>query len=301
MNLHNNLLEFEILISHASEYYEIAKEIVEKDYYVTLILKVTKERIPNMIFKGGTSLSKCHKIIDRFSEDIDLTLDREYLTQSKRRFLKEEVLKICNDLKFNVNNKESLRSKRDYNMYMIDYNSLYDYGGIDNVIRMEIVSFINSFPTEVKQVSSIIYDYLKETNNDHIIELYNLEPFDMNVQTLDRTLVDKVFAICDYMISGKTERLSRHIYDIYQLLKMIKIDESLKPLINEVRELRKNHSNCYSAQYGMNINNLLQQVINIDYYKEDYNNITKKLLSKEVSYEEVIKGLEQIIESKIFV
>lgn len=85
MNLHNNLLEFEILISHASEYYEIAKEIVEKDYYVTLILKVTKERIPNMIFKGGTSLSKCHKIIDRFSEDIDLTLDREYLTQSKRR------------------------------------------------------------------------------------------------------------------------------------------------------------------------------------------------------------------------
>ena len=51
----------------------------------------------------------------------------------------------------------------------------------------------------------------------------------------------------------------------------------------------------------MNINNLLQQVINIDYYKEDYNNITKKLLSKEVSYEEVVKGLEQIIESKIFV
>ena len=300
MNVHNSLEEFKNLISYSSEYYKISKEIIEKDYYVTLILKYINEKIPIVIFKGGTSLSKCHKIIDRFSEDIDLTLDREYLTQSKRRKLKDALLKICLDLKLNVKNKETLRSKRDYNLYMVDYNSLYSYNGLESIIRIEFVSFINSFPVEIKEVTSIIYDYLKDINNQELITEYGLEPFKMNVQTLDRTLVDKVFAICDYMISNKTERLSRHIYDIYQLLGKINLDDDLKPLIKEVRDLRKKHLNCYSAKDEVNINNLLRQIIDKEYYKEDYINVTEKLLSKRVEYEEVITGLKRIIDSKIF-
>lgn len=300
MNLHNSLVEFENLISYTSEFYKISKEIIEKDYYVTLILKNIKDKIPNAIFKGGTSLSKCHKIIDRFSEDIDLTVDREYLTQSKRRKLKEDILNICMELNLDVRNRETLRSKRDYNLYVVYYNSLYLYSGLESIIRMEFVSFINSFPTEEKEVSSIVYDYLKETNNFQIINEYELEPFKMNVQTLERTFVDKVFAICDYMISNKTERLSRHIYDIYQLLRKIKLDDDLKPLINEVRNLRKSHTNCYSSKDGVKINELLHQIIDTAYYKEDYINVTEKLLSKKIKYEEVILGLQQIIESKVF-
>lgn len=49
--------------------------IVEKDYYVSLFLQHLVKKVPNKLFKGGTSLSKCHKVINRFSEDIDLTLD----------------------------------------------------------------------------------------------------------------------------------------------------------------------------------------------------------------------------------
>ena len=45
--------------------------IIEKDYYVTLVLCELAKQVPDLLFKGGTSLSKCHKIIDRFSEDID--------------------------------------------------------------------------------------------------------------------------------------------------------------------------------------------------------------------------------------
>ena len=47
----------------------------QKDYYVTVLLKLLAEKIPFIVFKGGTSLSKCHKVIRRFSEDIDLTID----------------------------------------------------------------------------------------------------------------------------------------------------------------------------------------------------------------------------------
>ncbi len=49
----------------------ISKAIIEKDYYVTILLKEIVERCFDIIFKGGTSLSKCYGIINRFSEDID--------------------------------------------------------------------------------------------------------------------------------------------------------------------------------------------------------------------------------------
>ena len=61
--------------------------MIEKDYYVTMLLKNMARRLPFLVFKGGTSLSKCYQIIHRFSEDIDLTVDR-VLTQGMRCSLK---------------------------------------------------------------------------------------------------------------------------------------------------------------------------------------------------------------------
>lgn len=77
------------------------------------------------MFKGGTSLSKCYKIIDRFSEDIDITLDWEHQSQGKRRNLKYTIVEICNNLGLNLLNKDETRSRRDYNCYIIDYCARY--------------------------------------------------------------------------------------------------------------------------------------------------------------------------------
>lgn len=62
------------IIVTVSERTGIDESIVEKDYYVTMILKELVQRNPNVVFKGGTSLSKAYHVIDRFSEDIDITL-----------------------------------------------------------------------------------------------------------------------------------------------------------------------------------------------------------------------------------
>lgn len=54
---------------------------IEKDWWVTQVLKALYS-LPyshHTSFKGGTSLSKCWGLIERFSEDIDLGLDREFL------------------------------------------------------------------------------------------------------------------------------------------------------------------------------------------------------------------------------
>ena len=59
----------------------------------------------------------------------------------------------------------------------------------------------------------------------------------MKVQNIDRTLADKVFAICDYYLQGKTKRYSRHIYDIHKLLPKVPIEEEFKVLVKQVREV----------------------------------------------------------------
>ena len=60
MILHNDRKSFEEIIIQTANYYNIDVSIIEKDYYVTIMLKELSKRIDNMIFKGGTSLSKCY-------------------------------------------------------------------------------------------------------------------------------------------------------------------------------------------------------------------------------------------------
>lgn len=78
------------LILRVSSESGIDAAIVEKDYYVSLLLSAIRETVPDIIFKGGTSLSKCYHVIDRFSEDIDLSISESVKpAEGQRRKLKE--------------------------------------------------------------------------------------------------------------------------------------------------------------------------------------------------------------------
>ena len=73
--LHNDREQFQDAIAIAYEQTGVMTQIIEKDYYVTMLLQQLADKMPYIVFKGGTSLSKCHKVIKRFSEDIDITID----------------------------------------------------------------------------------------------------------------------------------------------------------------------------------------------------------------------------------
>lgn len=300
MVLHNDKENFDIAIKAASRHFNVSPAIIEKDYYVTLVLSELAKQVPDLLFKGGTSLSKCHKIIDRFSEDIDITLDSNHQSQGKRKNLKYTIIEICNTLGLNLLNESETRSRRDYNCYKIDYSASHSLRGLNPQLLVETVFIVKAFPDEIKQASSMIYDYLKAIGNEDAITQYQLQPFDIRVQTLNRTFVDKVFAICDYMLDSKTERQSRHIYDLSRLLTLVDLDDNLKTLIKEVREERKSGAKCYSAQDGVSIALLLQKMIDTEFFKKDYEDSTVKLLSKPVSYEEASAALKTIIESRVF-
>ena len=74
--LHENREVFLNAIRAASDYLEIRDVLVEKDYWVTILLKrlSLSDNSTNVVFKGGTSLSKVYKLIARFSEDVDLAI-----------------------------------------------------------------------------------------------------------------------------------------------------------------------------------------------------------------------------------
>ena len=300
MRLDNNKEFFIQLIKIISEYYKIDSAQVEKDYYVTLLLKEIAKRIPNIIFKGGTSLSKCHKIIHRFSEDIDLTLQEDFQTQGQKRKFKKEIINACDSLNLKLLNYEEIRSRRDYNCYKIQYPINYQSQTFKPLLLVETTYITSSYPSEIQPVTSIIYDYLLDSDNLDLILEYELEPFNIRVQSLERTFIDKVFAICDYAISNRIDRNSRHIYDLSRLLIKVNLNDDLKKLVKEVREERKKHNTCYSARNNININEILKSIIDSNLYKNDYNKITKNMMYKDLSYEEAVNALNIIIFSNVF-
>lgn len=294
--LHKNREQFLEAINLAEHQTGIMAQIIEKDYYVTMILKLLAGKVSYIVFKGGTSLSKCHKAIKRFSEDIDITVDT-ILSQGEKKKLKYIIVDVVEKLGLQIINLEETRSRRDYNKYVIVYDTVLPTlsEALQPEVLIETSYMAISFPTVVLPISSYIGEMMVSEAPD-MIQTYALEPFKMKVQGIDRTLIDKIFAVCDYFLNDFIRKHSRHIYDIYKLLPLVEMDDRFKNLAAEVREIRKNSPNCSSAQDGVNIPETLQTIIEREIYKPDYHEITEKLLEEQVSYKVAIETLKEVAE-----
>lgn len=121
------------------------------------------------------------------------------------------------------------------------------------------------------------------------------------VQSIERTFVDKVFAVCDYKIQNMQDRDSRHLYDICKLMEKVKLDEALDTLIDTVRDDRIQSKNNPSAQLEYNIPQMLKEIIQSRFYEADYRDITQKLLYENVSYDYAVEnGIAIVAESDVF-
>lgn len=148
-------------------------------------------------------------------------------------------------------------------------------------------------------VHSYIGDMM-QTEAPDALEEFLLDPFEMKVQGTDRTLADKVFAICDYYLQEKAKKHSRHIYDIYKLLPLVPQTDEFKNLVREVRDARTQINICPSAQPGVNVPETLHYLIDNDIYKNDYENITSRILEEQIPYETAIEAVRSIAGSGIF-
>lgn len=169
MLLHNDKDLFREVVLSTSEKMNLVVPIVEKDYYVTMLLQKLAADCPASVFKGGTSLSKCYHIIDRFSEDIDISFSRP-LTQGMRKQLKHRtILEMSDILKMPVLDLDNTRSRRDYNCYIFSYAPIEGYvtqGRLIPGVKMEVSLSTISFPTISLPVDSYVYQFLSKENMD---------------------------------------------------------------------------------------------------------------------------------------
>ena len=303
MNLHHDKEALEELIIGAANELAIPTNVIEKDYYVTITLKALSEKVTDLVFKGGTSLTKCYQLLDRFSEDIDLSYTAESGVpgESRKKQLKKAIVSTMEEFDFPINNLENTRSRRNYNCYRANYPSMYEQSDIlKPELVIETYVAMLPFPTTKRMVDNYIYRFLKKINRLDLAENYNLMPFEITTQTIERTLVDKVFALCDYYLDGKTERHSRHLYDIHKIIESVGISEKLSSLIPEVRAVRAELSVCPSAKPRVCVTEILHEIMKKQVYKGDYEDITMGLLFVPESYDTVIQSLKKIADSELF-
>jgi predicted nucleotidyltransferase component of viral defense system len=303
MNLYHEKEVFAELVIGAANKLAIPTNVIEKDYYVTITLKALAEKVDDLVFKGGTSLTKCYQLLDRFSEDIDLSYTAESGTpgESRKKQLKKHIVSTMDEFGFSVKNLEETRSRRNYNCYRVEYPSVYEH---NRILKPELVieTYVAMlpFPTTKRMVDNYIYRFLNKINRLDLAETYDLMPFEITTQTIERTLVDKVFALCDYYMQEKTERHSRHLYDIHKILENIGVSEELAALIPEVRAVRSEQHVCPSAKEGVCVSDILREIIESNVYKNDYENITMGLLFVPVPYDIVIQSLQKMLDSGIW-
>lgn len=304
MKLHLDQETFKEFAVRATDHHGYSSPAkIEKDYWLTLFLKTLIGMQPGIVFKGGTSLSRCYKVIERFSEDIDLNFAVPDGTSALSH--KQELAGVVNEvilqLGLHLNNPGSIKDTHEVNQYYVKYPRSFEDKSIKQFVVVETVVHIKSFPVEEKEMGCILYDYLIANNGNDEIERYELQPFKLKAQSLERTFIDKVFALADYTLSGKTTDHSRHIYDLYMIYSKIKLDDSFKALVSEVRSVRRGLRDTFSANDGVNLNAVLASAVDDDIYRYDYGARTFPLLGMPVKYSEAVTVIAEIIKSGCFV
>lgn len=151
MYLHEDKETFKEIIEQVSDDTGRTAIVIEKDYYVTMILRLLSQKLSNVVFKGGTSLSKGFKAINRFSEDIDITFD-EHIGEARRKKLKHVVLKgISEELCMPISNWNDTESDKDYNTYLFTYQSVWKIEGDRMLPSVKLETALGSyaFPTKI--------------------------------------------------------------------------------------------------------------------------------------------------------
>jgi hypothetical protein len=239
MKLHLNKDLFVDMLQLTSESMGIKAVYIEKDYWVTYALfSIFNDKIgKDTVFKGGTALSKCYSMIERFSEDIDLVvLRRDSETDSKLKSKLKAISTVVETLLPEVN-IEGITHKMGMNRKTAhSYNKEFkgDYGQVRDVIILES-SWLGYYePFTTKNIISFVGDMMLKNEQTNMATEYGLHPFQLQVLEPIRTLCEKIMSLVRFSYGENPvddlKKKIRHTYDLHQLLKQ---DEYLKFLHSE--------------------------------------------------------------------
>ena len=245
MRLHQYPELFHETLRAAADHLDIKLEFVEKDYWISLLLfRLSKsDYTDQVVFKGGTSLSKGFDLIERFSEDVDIAVINEEIDSGNQlkkliRTIEKEITEGLKEI--SVENVTSKGSR--FRKSVFEYPS-FEQKASNNKIIVEINSFANPFPYQRLTIQPMVYDFLTYTGNEKYADKHELVPFELNVLNKEQTLMEKVVSLIrvsfnENEVQAISEKI-RHFYDLYYLVtdketEQVVYSESFKSKFNEI-------------------------------------------------------------------
>lgn len=228
------------ILNQASNSTGLPAIAIEKDWWVTLALKASfaLSYSQHIVFKGGTSLSKGWNLIERFSEDTDLAIDRKFfgfegdISKSQIKNLRKESCKFISttfldDLtkqftewkvidECKLNTQPINDSDKDPQVIEIHYASVFDKSDyLPQRVLIEVSSRSLMEPSENREINSIVSAAFPD-------QTFATEPFSILTVLPQRTFLEKIFLLHEEFSQDTTkiriERLSRHLYDLEKLM-----------------------------------------------------------------------------------
>ena len=314
MKLHENKTLFRQAVQFTADQMKIPAIYVEKDYWVTYALFTifNNEIGKDTVFKGGTALSKCYNMIERFSEDIDfVVLRREGETDSKLKSKLKAVSTVVEAVlpevpidgvthKIGMNRKTAHSYKKEFKG---------DYGQVRDVIILESTWLGYYEPYTTKSIVSFVGQMMLDNKQSDIAKENGLLPFNLFALEPIRTICEKIMSLVRFSYGenpmDELKKKIRHTYDLHQLLKQDEFfkffqstafDEMLLKVANDdVVSFRNNNKWLNYHPSEALIFKDLEKVWNDlkTIYKGDFKNLVYGELPKE---EAILKTLKMIQE-----
>ncbi|WP_042280002.1 nucleotidyl transferase AbiEii/AbiGii toxin family protein [Candidatus Protochlamydia sp. R18] len=274
--------ERELFFRATTDIKNLPFEIIEKDYWVVWVLErlfSLQKLKPHLTFKGGTSLSKVYGLIDRFSEDIDLSIEREFFgfgtphdpenapSKKKQNAIIGNLSKACSNYvqtQMLADLKDSFAAKLgtidgwqvfldqedpDAQTLLFEYPSETSKAGyIRPLVKIEVGARSEHWPVSEHKIQSYVKEALKEKIHESEILV--------RVLNAERTFWEKATILHQYAHLPKNKklpsRISRHYYDFFRLLNSEIKEKALieTPLLERVAIHKSIYFASSWANYG---------------------------------------------------
>jgi predicted nucleotidyltransferase component of viral defense system len=235
------------VFSTAASQLKCPAQFVEKDYWISEILRTLVSEFGDLIiFKGGTSLSKAHKLISRFSEDVDVLLDgtQKPSTNSRRKTISNirKCLEKMGTFRVSTESQAEQAGK-----FACEYDSKLP-DEFDNTFPHRVIVETGfrggTHPANQMQLNAILVDLKPNLATQYA----DLTPFEIRVLAPERTCLEKIYAIHDAFSEGNIDRKTRHFADLDKLfthdgVQQFLASERLKDLAKDIEANSLEHFN----------------------------------------------------------
>ncbi|MDR1723849.1 MAG: nucleotidyl transferase AbiEii/AbiGii toxin family protein [Tannerella sp.] len=302
----------------------LSKIIIEKDWWVTAVLRAlfSLAYAENLSFKGGTSLSKCYNLIQRFSEDIDIAVNREKPDFSKtntrlrndlrratcsfvREILQFDLTKQLetnglNPNDFSVKVNITPVTTTDPEIIEIEYDSLFSE---ENYIKRKVIIEVSGRSMREPLQPVLLQSMIDEQfpNED-----FTEKPFEVQSVVPERTFIEKICLLHEEFAKSqeliRTERMSRHLYDLERIMDTSVAGKALAD--KKLYESIVAHRRIFIGLNGFDYDTLAPQTVNIippesviDLWKEDYEIMQRTMIyGKSLPFNELIEKIKLLNE-----